>query len=202
MASNRLMQRRRFLLHTFFSLLPAALGGAGLARAAGEDGEPSKPAGYAVSLAQMQEAVGERFPRRYPVQGLLNVDMLAPRLQLLPEQNRLRAEMPVEAAGPALNRRHEGSFEIDFSLRFEASDRTLRAHQLRLGRLRFPSLQPNVVSLLEMYVPALAEQSLKEVVLHELRPQDLRMLDVMGMQPGDITVTRTGLLVGVVPKPL
>lgn len=197
------MQRRRFLLHTsFLCLLPGAFGGAGLALAAGEDGEASKPAGYAVSLAQMQEAMGERFPKRYPVQGLLNVDMLAPRLQLLPEQNRLRAEMPVEAAGPALNRRHEGSFEIDFGLRFEASDRTLRAHQLRLGRLRFPSLQPNVVSLLEMYVPALAEQSLKEVVLHELRPQDLRMLDVMGMQPGDITVTRTGLLVGVVPKPL
>lgn len=174
----------------------------GLAHATGEDGEPRKAAGYAVSLAQMQEAVGGRFPKRYPVQGLLNVDMLAPRLQLQPEQNRLRAEMPVEAAGPALNRRHEGSFEIDFGLRFEASDRTLRAHQLRLGRLRFPSLQPNVVSLLEMYVPALAEQSLQEVVLHELRPQDLRMLDVMGMQPGDITVTRTGLLVGVVPKPL
>jgi len=58
------------------------------------------------------------------------------------------------------------------------------------------------VELLNTYAPALAEQSLREVVLHRLQPQDLRMADAMGMQPGTITVTDAGLVIGFVLKPL
>ncbi|MEO8121345.1 MAG: DUF1439 domain-containing protein, partial [Rhodoferax sp.] len=86
---------------------------------------------YTVSAEQLQQAAALRFPLRYPVAGLLNLDVQAPRLRLLPEQNRLSAEMAVEAAGPALERSHAGTFEMDFALRYEASDRTIRAHQLR-----------------------------------------------------------------------
>ena len=97
------MRRRTLLLS-----LPLAMGGPALGLAAGTDTEdrPEQPKGYPVSLAQMQQAVAKRFPRRYPVQGLLDLDLQTPRLHLLPEQNRLRAEMAVAAAGPALNRVH------------------------------------------------------------------------------------------------
>ena len=109
--------------------------------------------------------------------------------------------MVVDAAGPALNRSHRGTFDLDFALRYEASDRTLRAHKLRIDRLRFPSLQPGVVELLNTYAPALAEQSLREVVLHQLRPQDTALIDGLGMEPGPITVTEKGLSVAFVRKP-
>jgi hypothetical protein len=163
---------------------------------------PTKPSGYPVSAELLQRSVAERFPLRYPVPGLLNLDVRTPRLRLLPERNRLLAEMAVEAAGPALHRSHQGTFDVDFALRYEASDRTVRAHQLRFGRLRFPTLQPTAVDLLNTYGPALAEQALQEVVLHQLQPQDLAMADAMGMRPGDITVTEDGLLIGLVMKPL
>ncbi|WP_332747823.1 DUF1439 domain-containing protein [Hydrogenophaga sp.] len=191
--------RRRFL---FSAALCATLGRQAWAQPVEADDRPSRPPGYTVSTDVLQRSVAERFPMRYPVQGLLNLDLQPPRLSLLPEQNRLRAEMAVEAAGPALNRSHRGSFDLDFALRYEASDRTLRAHQLRIDRLRFPTLQPSVVELLNTYGPALAEQSLREVVLHRLKPQDLRMADAMGMQPGPITVTREGLVIAFVLKPL
>lgn len=192
--------RRRTLLFS----LPLALGGPALALAADAvNGEPpDRPAGYPVSLEQMQQAVAQRFPRRYPVQGLLNLDLQTPRLQLRPEQNRLRAEMAVEAAGPALNRVHQGRFDVEFGLRYEASDRTLRAHDLRLARLDFPTLQPRVVEMLNAYAPMLADQSLKEVVVHELTAKDLATVDAMGMQPGAITVTPKGLVIALVLKPL
>jgi hypothetical protein len=193
------MRRRTILLS-----LPLALGSPALGWAAdAEAGDrPDKPSGYPVSLAQMQQAVETRFPRRYPVQGLLDLDLKTPRLHLLPEQNRLRAQMAVEAAGPALNRRHQGSFDVDFALRYEASDRTLRAHQLRLARLEFPTLQPRVTEMINLYAPTLADQSLREVVLHELTAKDLAAVDAMGMQPGAITVTDKGLVIGLVLKPL
>lgn len=197
--------RRRTLLRSFplaLPLLPAALGGPGLAHAAEAEVDTGRPPGHAVSTEQLQQALAQRFPLRYPVPGVLNLDLRTPRLRPLPERNRLRAEMAVEASGPALNRPHPGGFDIDFALRYEASDRTVRAHQLRLSRLRFPSLRPEVVDMLNAYAPALAEQSLREVVLHQLQPQDLKAVEAMGLQPGPITVTDSGLLIGLVLKPL
>ncbi len=192
------MQRRLF----FSAAVCASFGNLARANAPDADDAPGKPPGVTVPTAVLQSSVAQRFPMRYPVQGLLNLDLQPPTLSLLPAQNRLRAAMVVDAAGPALNRSHRGTFDLDFALRYEASDRTLRAHQLRIDRLRFPSLQPGVVELLNTYAPALAEQSLREVVLHRLQPQDLRMADAMGMQPGTITVTDAGLVIGFVPKPL
>jgi hypothetical protein len=190
---------RRFFIS---AALCAPFGHPSWASSADAGDPPGKPPGVSVPTAVLQSSVAQRFPIRYPVQGLLNLDLQPPTLSLLPAQNRLRAAMVVEAAGPALNRSHRGTFDLDFALRYEASDRTLRAHQLRVDRLRFPSLQPGVVELLNTYAPALAEQSLREVVLHRLQPQDLRMADAMGMQPGAITVTDTGLVIGFVLKPL
>ncbi len=46
----------------------------------------------------------------------------------------------------------------------------------------------------------LAEQSLREVTLHQLRPQDTALFDGMGLQPGPITVTAQGLTVAFVNK--
>lgn len=189
-----MLHRRRFLNTASSSL---ALGGAGwLLVARGARAQPR----YTVPLAQLQEMAAQRFPRSVPVQGLLDLTLQAPALRLLPEANRLGAAMVVDAAGPALRRSHAGLFDVEFALRYEASDRTLRAHQIRLGRLDFPTLKPAVVQLLNTYAPALAEQSLREVTLHQLRPQDTAVLDGLGLQPGPITVTAEGLTVAFVGK--
>lgn len=187
------MNRRRMLI------LPAALlavcAGPSGARAAGQPG-------YTVTLRQIEEAVAGRFPLRYPVGGLLSLGLLTPRLQLLPALNRLGADLEVEAAGPALDRRYSGSFALDFALRYEATDRTLRAHRLRVQALRFPDLPPGPSALLDTYGPALAAQALDDAVLHTLRKQDLALPDAMGLQPGSITVTPRGLAIAFVPAVL
>lgn len=193
--------RRRPLL-TFALCLPLTrLAGAQASEPEADDAPAGLPQ-YKVSAAALQAAVGQRFPLRYPVPGLLNLDVQLPTLHLLPALNRLGAEMAVEAAGPALNRSHQGTLDVEFALRYEPTDRTVRAHQLRLKRLQFPTLQPGVVALLNTYAPALAEGALLEVVLHRMRPQDLALPDGLGMQPGSITVTPEGLTIGFVPKPL
>ena len=189
------MNRRRMLTLPAW-LLATGAAGPGLlgAHAAG-------PPGYTVSTGQLEQAVAGRFPLRYPVGGLLDLTLMTPRLRLLPELNRLGTEMVVEAAGPALGRRYSGTFDLDFALRYEARDMTVRAHRLRVHALRFPDLPPGPSALLGAYGPALAEQALGEVVLHTLRPQDLALPDAMGLQPGSITVTPRGLAVSFVPTP-
>ncbi len=189
------MQRRLFL-----TAVPClTLDGAAWAQ---PDTQAQPQPRYTVSARQLQQMVAQRFPLHYPVPGLFDLDLQAPRLRLLPEQNRLSAGMAVEVAGPALRRSYSGTFELDFALRYEASDRTIRACQLRFKRLQFADLQPAASELLNTYGPALAEQSLLEVVLHQLRPQDLALADGLGLQPGSITVTEQGLVIGFVPKPV
>src|ERR1035437_6248567 len=180
------MQRRYFLMTSLGLLLAAS------ALAAPPDA-PAAP-GYSVSTEQLQRVVALHFPLLYPVPGVLDLDVQAPRLQMLAAQNRLSAQMTVEASGAALARRHTGTFDVDFALRYEASDRTIRACQLHLGHLRFTDLQPAAAELLSAYGSALAAQSLQEVEGQQFRPQDLALPDALGLQPGSITVTDQGLV--------
>jgi hypothetical protein len=191
--------RRRLLL----SLVTVGLCGHSLAQTTGAASAEPPPALPRITVPQdlLQTEVAKRFPVRYPVAGLVNLDLGAPRLGLLPAQNRLRAEMPVTAAGVALARTQQGSFTVDFALRYEHSDRSLRAHQLKVYRFRFPGLQPEAVDLLNTYAPALAEQSLREVVLYQLQQKEAAMADLLGLRPGQITVTEQGLLVELVQRP-
>ena len=185
--------KRRLLLTLVTGL---ALNGAACSALPGGRGQPS----YKVSIDQLQQAVARRFPLRYPVAGLVELNVQAPRLRLLPEVNRLGTDMVVEAAGPALRRSYIGALDLDFALRYEASDQTVRAYQLRINSLRFSGLPQGASEILNAYAPALAEQSLREVVLHQLRPQDLSLADTMGLQPDSITVTPQGLVIGFVAK--
>ena len=110
--------------------------------------------------------------------------------------------MDVEATGRALRRSHSGTFDVDFALRYEPSDHTIRAYRLKFQNLRVSDLQPQASKLLNAYGPALAAQALQEVVLHQLRPQDLAMADNLGMRPDRVTVTDKGLVIGFVLKPM
>lgn len=153
-----------------------------------------------VSIARLEQAVSQRFPLRLPVGNLIDISVQSPRLRLLPEQNRLGADMLVGADGQALRRAYTGAFELDFALRYEASDLSIRAHQLRVNTLKFDGLGPQPSALLAAYGPALAEQALQDAVLHTFKPQDLALPDGMGLQPGSITVTAQGLVVRFVAK--
>ena len=174
-----------------------ALSGAGCSAASGE----RSPSGVKVSAQQLQQALAKRFPRNYPVAGLVDVKVQVPQLRLLPEQNRLGAEIGVEAGGMVLGRNYPGVLDMDFALRYEAVDQSIRAYQLHFNSLIFAGLPPGQSELLNAYGPKLAEQSLREVVLHQLRPQDLAMPNAMGLQPGSITVTEQGLVVAFERKP-
>jgi hypothetical protein len=155
---------------------------------------------YKVSIEQLQRMIARHFPARYPVGNLFNLELETPRLRPLPELNRLAGEMILDAAGPALRRSYRGSFDVDFALRYEPSDQSIRARELALHSFHLPGVPPQTLRLLEGYAQALAEQALLEIVLHRLSPRDLALADAMGLQPGDITVTDEGLVIGFVVK--
>jgi hypothetical protein len=179
---------------TCFSLIGLV---AGLATFGGASaGAPS----YRVSLQQLQDVLAQRFPVRYPVAGLFDVTLDVPRLFLLADLNRLGAGLPLRAAGPALRRSHGGQIDVDFNLRYEPADQTIRAQRLRVERLQVDGLTGEAQALLERSAADFARQALFEVVLHRLRPQELALADAMGLEPGPINVTLDGLVIEFVNK--
>jgi SAM-dependent methyltransferase len=165
-----------------------------------DDGGNAMGPHHKISAAQLQLAVSQRFPLRYPLGGLAEVTVATPKLRLLPQQNRLAALVAVEAAGPALRRSQTGTLDLAFALRYERTDQTIRAHQLQLLAVRWPGASAPTAELLEGSLPAVAQQALGEVVLHKLRPQDLALADTMGLEPDTLTVTPEGVTVHFAPK--
>ncbi|HQQ70449.1 MAG TPA: DUF1439 domain-containing protein, partial [Alicycliphilus sp.] len=148
------MQRRLFLHHGAAGAMALM---AGCAAA-----QPS----YTITTQQLQQALAERFPRSYPLGGLLDLQLQAPQLTLLPERNQINADdtkrafvLDLAATGPLLARRHTGVLDVDFGLKYEATDRSIRAHNLQLKALRVDGLKPQAAALLQQYGQQLADQS-------------------------------------------
>jgi hypothetical protein len=154
---------------------------------------------YAVSTAVLQQAVAQRFPMRFGVGGLLQLTVGTPVLRLLPQANRIATDLVVVAAGPALAAPSSGAFDLDFALRYERSDQTIRAQRLRVRSLRVAGLPPPYPELLDAFGQALAQQSFGEIVLHRLRAADLALAEALGLEPDTITVTEAGLVIGFAP---
>ncbi|WP_313082790.1 DUF1439 domain-containing protein [Pulveribacter sp.] len=156
---------------------------------------------YTISAAELQQALATRFPHRYPLAGLLDVELQSPRVQLLPERDLLNAVIDLQAGGALLQgRQPRGVLDVDFGLRYEPSDRTVRADRLQVNFLRVEGLPPVLAQNVARYGAPLAQQALQDVVLHQLRPQDLALTDGLGVQPERIRVTPAGLVVEFAPR--
>ena len=166
----------------------------GAALAAAACSGPSGPR-IVITLDKMQEKLAQRFPRRFPLGGLVELNLQTPRLTLLPERNRINVVLALEASGPALRRVHNGVVEVDFALRYEPADQTLRATELQVHALQIDGLPPQAATLLASLGPQLAQQALREVALYQFKPGDRAVADNLGLQPGRMTVTAQGLVI-------
>ncbi|CAM4325702.1 DUF1439 domain-containing protein [Comamonas aquatilis] len=184
------MNRRSWLMVATASVALIATGCSG----------KSVPSSVSVSSAKLQEMVAKRFPKQFPVAGLLQLSLTSPTLAMLPERNALNALIPVELGGKVLKEVYSGALNVDFALRYEPTDRTLRAHQIKVNSLEMNGLAPAMSDMLATYTNALAEQALGQVVLYQLQDKDLALVDALAMEPGAITVTPQGLTIALVQK--
>lgn len=167
-----------------------------LARALAQEDAP-RPR-HEIPAARLHDALAVRFPVRLGVPGLLALQVSAPRLHLLPARNKLGAGLVAELAGapPA----EAGELDVVFALRYEASDRTLRAHDMEVLDLRWQRLPPETAQALRALLPRMARDAVGEFVLHRFTQGELALADTMGFEPERITVLDDRLRVEFSPK--
>ena len=163
---------------------------------------PAQPQQVTVPLARLQEALQRRFPKTLPVAGLLQFALLAPQLQLLPERNQLRCLVPVQLSGPALKQVFSGHMEAQFALRYDAQDRTVRAHQVAVNALVIEGAPDALADMLATYGARLAAQALEAQPLYQLEEQHVQMAAERGLALAGISVSAQGLVLQLNPQPV
>lgn len=161
--------------------------------------EPPRPH-QKISASQLHAMLSARFPVRFGMPGLVELQVSAPRLLLLPPRNRIGAALRAQVGGPGAAQVPPGEMDLVFALRYEPGDRTVRAHSPEALDLRWPGLAPEALDLVQDLLPGLAAQ-VGEVVLHRFSPRELALPDTMGFVPEHLQVHDDGLDVVFGPKP-
>ena len=174
------------------SMLAAAVLTAGCAALMG-------PRDVEVSQAQLQQAIERRFPIERRYLELLDVTVAAPRVLLRPEANRLATEFEVLVSDRVFHGQHRGTIALNYGLRFEASDNSVRLTNVRIDRFEIDGAPALLRQQLDRLGVQLAEQTLNERPVYTLRPKDVEAVQGRGYRPGDIRVTSTGVVVTLLP---
>lgn len=195
--SRRVALRRRIgrmRRRSFIAAIPASA--AFHARA---QEQPSRPR-QKISAGELFNTLTARFPVRIPL-TLIDLQLDAKSLLLVPARQKLGATLALQASGFQIRQADAGG-ELDtaFSLRYERSDRTLRARDPEILDLRWPGLAPDAVATLKGVLPRAARDAIGEFVLHQFTGKELALPDTMGFEPGKIEVVEDGLVIWFQPK--
>lgn len=157
----------------------------------------SAPRTVDIPQEQLQAALARRFPFNDRFLQLLDLQAQAPRLQLLPESNRLRVDIALSASDRVVGRAMQGSLGLSFAPRYEPADASIRMADVRVERLDLLGLPQALQSQLHRLGPLLAERVLEGVALHTFRPEEVAK--AQGWTPSDLRVTPAGLRVTLQP---
>lgn len=154
---------------------------------------------YTLPLAQLQALVGKKFPQQRRLSGLIELTLLRPRLRLLPETNRLGTLIDLSASELVMGTRYDGTMDLDYGIRFDATDGRIRMADVHVGKVSIPAVPAPYQPLFTRNAPRMAEQLLDGLVLHEIKPEELAMVNGLGFKVGEVRVTRDGLRVELLP---
>lgn len=160
---------------------------------------PAGARSITLTEAELNREVAKRFPLQRSMQGLLQLSLLDPRLKLLPEAGRIGTDVTLRVAEPFTGRSHDGQVQLSYTLRYEASDRTLRMTGVQVQRVSFPEVPEPYRGLLSDSAPQVIAQALTEMPLHTLAPEQLAVVEGLGYAIGEFQVTPAGLRVVLMP---
>lgn len=154
---------------------------------------------FSIPESRLQDAVGKRFPREQRLADIVDLRLSSPRLGLLPAANRLSTSVDLTLTERLMQGTYQGQIAMDYGLRFEPSDKTVRMTGVRVSKLSLGEIPEPYRGALARYAPRLAERLFDEYVLHRFTDLDLSLVNGLGFEPGEIKVTASGLDVTLQP---
>ena len=159
------------------------------------------PGSKTVTIApeQLQATIAKRFPYQQKLADVLDLKIMSPRLALLPDTNRIGTELDLNLLERIGGRTYTGTMALDYGLRFERSDNTVRMTGVRVSSVRLNDVPEPFNGAISRHMPRMAEQLLSNYALHTFSEQDMSLVSGLGFEPGEIKVTPKGLRVTLDP---
>lgn len=158
------------------------------------------PRVVSVSEAQLAQRIAEQFPVRRRYLELFDLTLSAPRVRLIPAENRVGTRMDF-ALGDFWggSRRFDGALSLSYGLRFEPSDASVRMTDVRVEAFDVPRLSGPMANQAQRLGALVAEHLLNDFSLHRFKPEDLQSAQRLGLRPGALKVVPGGLQLELTP---
>ena len=154
---------------------------------------------YTIAQDQLQATIGKRFPYQQKLADVLDLKIMSPRLALLPDMNRIGTELDLNLLERIGGRSYTGTMMLDYGLRFERADNSVRMTGVRVSSVRLNDVPEPFNGAISRHMPRMAEQLLNNYALHTFSEQDMSLVSGLGFETGEIKVTPKGLRVTLDP---
>ncbi|HOM15347.1 MAG TPA: hypothetical protein PLB41_18750 [Rubrivivax sp.] len=162
------------------------------------------PRSITLSEAELQAQLARRFPLQRSVLDSIELQLSDPVLRLDAPANRLATELTLQGSERRSGRSVQARLALDYGLRWEPSDGSVRLVQPRVRSLQFADAalgSTRRAELLQRMGITLAERLLDDLVLYRVPEARLQTLRAAGYRPGALQVTPAGLEITIEPLP-
>ncbi len=153
-----------------------------------------------LSEAQITLLLARQFPMERKVLEVIDLTVANPQLHLLPDSNRIGTELDVTAIDRLFGNTAHGHVNVDYGLRFEPSDHSIRMTQVRVRELALDSGTSSLHGVAQRLGTLVAESALENQTLYKMKPAQADEMDRLNLQASPIRVTPQGLVMTVSPK--
>ena len=154
-----------------------------------------------LSESQITLLLARQFPMERKVLEVIDLDITNPQITLIPQGNRVGTELDVTALDRLFGSTAMGHVKLDYGLRFQPSDHTIRMTEVRVRELTLSSGSNNLRGAAQRIGGLVAENALENLVLYRMKPSQADEMDRLGLVASPITVTPQGLHMTVSPRP-
>jgi hypothetical protein len=160
------------------------------------------PRSITLGEAELQAQLAKRFPMQRSLLDSFDLQLSDPTLRVDASARRLATEMTLRGSERRTGRSLQGRLALDYALRFEPQDGSVRLVQPRIASLEFepePGLSPRRGEMAQRMGIALAERMLDDLVLYRVPEPRLQALKAAGFRPGMLQVTPAGVEITIEP---
>lgn len=160
---------------------------------------PFVPRTIEVSQEQLLAQVSGQFPFNRRMLDFFDVTVSAPRLTMLPQENRIATELDVDTGRTLLTEGFKGRLALSYGLRYEPGDQSVRLADVRLDRFQMEGVPDALKTRTGRLGSVLAEELLNGFTVYRFKPEDLKIALGLGFTPGAIHVTARGVALTLEP---
>jgi len=153
-----------------------------------------------ISESQLALLLARQFPMERKVLEVIDLNIANPQIELIPQGNRVGTELDVTALDRLFGSSAMGHVKLDYALRFQPSDHTIRMTQVRVRELTLSSGSNTLRGASQRIGGLVAENALENLVLYRMKPAQADEMDRLNLVASPITVTATGLHMSIAPR--